>query len=791
VKSITLEMSLKPFKKTDSEYIRERVTYCFEQWKPLLKNAQEVSIMLWCGDGSELFDYKGKLSDEFEWAYFIGGANQREASHSAIDPEGVGLHTRNYLYLENPPKMTYGILKEIVSTIKSVGKELFGDTKTVLVGETVDVGPEFAISDFKYNRHNELCTGGAMGKRTMLCAYEKMHADNYPYASYPNGVPEGEPFGTFFGKQSQVFLTDMGFDYIWFSNGMGFGRETWSSMGATFDGDKFDGTNLASVKKDALEFWLLFRKECPDFPIRTRGTNMTMGVDYASDAVPLKDIYALDADILPPPNSPWAALDGDFGLELAGYMSRISGVKDSKYLFRFYLHDIWWANSPWYDRYNSKPHDIYLPLAASLIDEKGKLVLPSHMHILSVDNCFGDLPDLCAYESIPHFMKAFKESPDEPSTFVWVYPFDEYSSAQTERQLSQMYNEDWFIRGAINNGFPLSTVTSTASFVKQNKELYKSSIIVTPVPQSGSEFEKKILDYVKKGGKAVFYGSAALSSEEFRKTVGIGLCNEGLSGECELSQDKKSVGTLKINPILCGGEVYETATDTAFLTSGKYAFGAKNGNAIWLRGIVSCESKKGARLPIPHDEGKYVIFERYLLSIMKEFDYDIRYEKPCGEKNPCTMLHKHNNAFIYSAFLPSTTVKAKMKFPFGAPVFNGYEAVIEDGYAVYNFPKAERVECRVFVKQKSGVVSCREFAPVSAQYRRNLALSGLENADVYVLTESYCADTFAAYATRMGDYYIDKKDYEMVEIDGVKLAKFTNHTGELHIRMPFREKKVF
>lgn len=791
MKNIALEMSLKPFKKTDSAYIRERVTYCFEQWKPLLKDAEEISIMLWCGDGSELFDYKGNLSDEFEWAYFLGGANQREDHHGNIDPTGLGLHTRNYLYMEKPPKMTYGILKEVVSTIKSVGKELFGDSKKILVGETVDVGPEFAISDFKYNRHNELCTGGAMGKRTMLCAYEKMHADNYPYASYPDGVPEGEPFGTFFGKQSQVFLTDMGFDYIWFSNGMGFGRETWSSIGATFDGDRFDGTNLASVKKDALEFWHLFRKECPDFPIRTRGTNMTLGVDYASDAVPLKDIYALDADILPPPNSPWAALDGDFGLELAGYMSRISGVKDSKYLFRFYLHDIWWANSPWYDRYNSKPHDIYMPLAVSLVDENGKLVPPSHMHILSVDNCFGDLPDLCAYESIPHFVKAFKETPDMPSPFVWVYPFDEYCDSKDEKELCQMYGGDWFIRGAINNGFPLSTVTSTAAFLRQDEKMYGGSVLVTPVPKSGTEFEKKILACAKDGAKIIFYGSCELASKEFLDYFGLCLSKDGLEGEVQIWEDGKNAGKIKINPILCGGAVYERAGERAFLTSGEYTLGAKKDRSIWLRGVVSCEHRKGARLPIPHDDREYVIFERYLLRASRDFGYSIDICKKDGVKSPCMMLHRHNNAFMLSAYLPNTTVTLKTRFPFGAPLFNGYETELEDYSSVYHFPKAERVEARVFVKQKEGIVSCCEEAPVSGQYRRNIAVSGLDKADVYILAESYCADSFTVNATRRGDYYLDELPYEMVEVEGVKLAKITDASGELHIRMPFREQKAF
>ena len=109
--NITLEMSLKPFKKTDAPFIKTVCETAFSQWKPLLKNAETVSVLLWCADGSELLDYRGSLNDEFEWCYFLGGANQREKHPPEIDPEGKGLHTRNYLYTKNPPKISYQIVK--------------------------------------------------------------------------------------------------------------------------------------------------------------------------------------------------------------------------------------------------------------------------------------------------------------------------------------------------------------------------------------------------------------------------------------------------------------------------------------------------------------------------------------------------------------------------------------------------------------------------------------------------------------------------------------------------------
>ena len=124
--NIQLEMSLKPFRQTDDAFIRKVCREIFEQWKPLVKHASTVSVMLWTADGSEILDYKGNLDEPFEWCYFVGSANQREFSYSKADPEGVGLHTRSYLYMQNPPVMTYGILKKIVDELHRAGKEVLG-----------------------------------------------------------------------------------------------------------------------------------------------------------------------------------------------------------------------------------------------------------------------------------------------------------------------------------------------------------------------------------------------------------------------------------------------------------------------------------------------------------------------------------------------------------------------------------------------------------------------------------------------------------------------------------------
>ena len=214
-KNINLELSLKPFKQTDDNYIRRICVQIFEQWKPLLKNRKNIAIMLWVGDGSEILDYAGDLEETFEWAHFVGTANLPYLDDNA--PLETSLHERKQDYIKNVPVMTYGILKNIVSCLKEEGKKAFPNA-TIRVGETFDIGPEFAISDFKYNRHLEICTGSRMDKFGFVDATAKLNADNRYYASYPNGIPEGTPFGTFLGKQSEIFLKDMGFDYLHFGS---------------------------------------------------------------------------------------------------------------------------------------------------------------------------------------------------------------------------------------------------------------------------------------------------------------------------------------------------------------------------------------------------------------------------------------------------------------------------------------------------------------------------------------------------------------------------------------------
>ncbi|MBP5209367.1 MAG: hypothetical protein J6125_00755 [Clostridia bacterium] len=769
----SMECSLKPFKQTDDAYVRSVARRIFAHWKPLLKHVPVVSILLWVGDGSEILDYDRDDSVELEWGRYAGSANTRVTTwYKDRDPRREGLHSRSYRYIEDPPVITYGTLRRIIAILKEEGKAALGEGHTIRVGETFDPGPEFANSSFKYVRHPEICSNS----RTMgnfIYANATLHADDHAYAGFPDGIPEGLPLGTFLGRQAQIFLSEMGFDYLWLSNGFGFGRETWSTTGAVFDGETFDVSALPEVRDDVFSFWRYFRAECPDFPVETRGTNMSVGIDYAKDGVPLYDMYHGGFNFLPPPNSPWAALDGDFGLELMGYLSRIADLpEDKRYLFRYYLHDPWWMNSPWYDRYQGQPHDLYMPLSCARLDEAGEVNLPTHMNILTIDNTLGDMPDNCVNESLPHILKAVKDAPDAPAPVVWVYPFREYCTTTDDGMIRRMFAGDWFVRGAINHGFPLTMVVSTDNFASADKARFAASVLFAPVPDAGSDYEESILSYAEAGGKVLFYGSVDGASERFLRVAGLRRAGQGVAGVLPVSVRGVERGVFKHDPLLGAGLVNTVADGAEVLaSSGDYALATVRGRVAWVRGDVSSDYVPTQRLLIPQDERAFYASELLALEALASFGWSVSFERDPGQRSPILLYSRNNNALMLSAYLPSTTVKTSLGTPLGAPLFLGYETKLEDGRSTYCFPKAEHRECRFFVSDmKDGYLSARELPPVSFIYRRRIGLYGLRDATVRVLGEEYCKEDMLFTLNGVIDEYTVSSEIE------VELKKDENGT---------------
>ena len=802
--NITLEVSLKPFKKNEKVYIQSVAREIFTQWYSLLRHTDTVSVMLWTADGSEILDYTGDLRQPLEWARYIGNPNTNHEVGSG--PAELSLHERAYLYVDNPPVFNYGDLKYIVSVLKETGKAITG--KPVLVGATFDPGPEFAKSEFKYKKHPEILGGNVMGHKTFVSCYSVLNADNEKYAGFPKGIPSNTPFGTFFGKQSQHFLTDLGFDYVWFSNGFGFGVEGWSSTGAIFNGTNFQQDKLASATAKIAEFWKLFRKECPDYQVQTRGTNLSAGADLARDGVDLRAIYKSNLNILPPPNSPWAALDGDFGLEIAGHLSRIAELPDNRFLFRYYTHDPWWVNSPWLDRYGREPHDIYLPMSIARIDKEGKIGVPTHLNFLTIDNSFGEMPTQVPDEVIPHILKARYDLPTAAGPVVWVYPFEEYHNwaYQYKDRLAEIYYGDWFIRQAINNGFPLNTVLSTTSFqslIQKNPSYFQESVLVSIAPDAGSALEKSLIEFVTKGGKLMVFGPVDHSGPAFLDMLNLQNAAP-LEGELKIKKDFSideletgypkvinhralfSAGGIRTKlknkndestQLLASVEKSAEVRDVVWSRAKKEWNGGK---VVYVRGTNS-SNFDGGRLLTPDNPEKYFIGQLYLRYALNEFGITcgVTKQNP-GVKSPVITISRSNNAFIFSGYSPNTTVEHHFKFPQGAPLLLGFTTTLNKSNSTYWMPTAWSRESRIFIDQQAGMVSLKELHSGEKGIKKRFQVSGLQNATVRIYAEEDVTEkTINVY---VNSRYPWKTGKVPVKTGDPKLGKHfvvENVTGEL------------
>ena len=804
-KRVTLEMSLKPFRSTDGRALRAVARHVFQQWAPLLQRVDACAVMLWTADGSEILDYRGNLNDEIEWARYIGSANP-EKEPPQRDPSEISIHERARLYMADPPKVTYAILKEIIQTLKGVGRSMTG--KPVTVGATFDPGPEFARSPFKYQRHTEILAG--VDREWVDCT-ATLNGDTRAYAGFPNGISQGTPFGTFFGRQAQHFLTDLGFDYIWFSNGFGFSATAWSVKGPLFDGNAFHTEQAAAISAKVVEFWKAFRKECPSFRVECRGSNLSTGADLSASASPIREIYDGGFNMVAPPNSPWAAIDGDFGLEISGYLSHIAHLpKGDVFPFRFYTHDPWWMNSPWFDRYAHEPHDIYLPLALARLDGEGKVTPPSFLEFLTIDNSYGELPDQCPNEVTPHILLAMDHYSDEPGLVTWIYPFQEFHESVfgASPRPSEPFFSDWFMRNAVNAGMPVNTVVSTGNFLASRRsrpDLYGSTILLTPVPAAGSPLEAALFEDLQHGCSVFLCGSVARASKKLLDLLNLKLAPP-LTGELQMRSSLETdaiqhgalpsrmlhrdvlsdggIDTVLLNPSAQDAEACATVSRGSDERVFALTRAVGRGRLAWVRGSLS-SFITDAYLPQADDPKQLFHAELLMRPMLAKFGYEVKVARPTVEtRAPLLLTARSNNGYFFSGYNPSTAVALRLKFPHGAPLLVGYETWLENGHSTYHMPRAWHRECRCFVEQSGeGEVSCQERISEEVGIRRRLVLTGLAGATVHFYPEVRPAGPAVRMETghSQGTNFDSEKRVAYEAVDSGRRLVARNVTGELLI----------
>ncbi len=769
VKRIAVELSLKPFGRNDGRSVDECARHLITAWRPLCEAGDEVSFMLWVADGSDILEWSGDPGQRLEWARYIGfnntGRNVYAAGHHGPSRAAIP-------YVDDPAELTFGDLREIVRTLRAVGAELL--ERPISIGATFDPGPEFADSPFKYERHPEIIVPQRVGGRPtfpMVDAASALHADTRRYASYPDGIPEGEPFALFLGRQIDAYCRALGFDYVWLSNGFGFSAVAWDYLGPGFDGERFVPDARAEALERFKSAWENLRRGNPSIPMEVRGSNFAAGMDVAKDGVDFAWLYDRGYVRLPPPNSPWGALNFDFGLEIAGYLSRAAKTPAGDYLFRYYPNDPWFWQNPWTDIFYGQPYDISVPLATSVIGRDGAVTTPSTINFLTIDTEFGETDALTGVQVASHIRTAVAERPDDVGLVTWVYPFDEYhelAGSGTDGQ-AEVFFGDWFVRSLINNGLPVASVGTPEAVdaLVESRAERPETILLLPTAAARSEDDAGRLErWLTLGVPAILYGPGTSLHPSIRHRLGL-VAADPVSGEVALRRsDGTEVGRVVHDPVGSAGglaEVCEGGGNVEVLYSAVGLHGNERAYCVrsrtddaaplsWIRGTNHFETRpdpqKLALKPRPRGDECYDT-SRLGYEVLAELGYTVEVLPDTREAHASLMLFsRHENAWYLSGYAEAPAGIVKLRFPCGAPVFTTTWARIEGGASCYPLGRSMRGECRVFVRQERGVVGCDTGARDEHHTELTLIVRGLDDATVVFFPPPFVAVTFEHDGTK-------------------------------------------
>jgi len=825
LRDIQLELSLKPF--FDSTAATREAVCCelFEQWRPLARYAESVSVLLWIGDGSEILEYAGKMDAPFEWARYNGTANHHEwpsdttsdnPDHNGIgiavgsrDPEQKGIHCRSYLYRPDPAVFTYSWLQGLVDDLKRIGGELLG--KPIWVGNTFDIGPEFARSKFKYEWHREILSDGPVFKEQFISCEGVLHGDDRVYAAYPKGIPEGTTIGSFLGRQTRRLFDDCGFDFLWLSNGFGYALEPWAMVGQVFDGAEYHPERAGPTAERIMGFWRDLRSGLGnETPLRCRGTNLATGIDMGSDASPVKRIFEEVPNVEAPVNSPWAALDGDFGLELAGWMSHIAIHPGESFRFRFYIHDPWWLNSPWFDRYGRRAHDLSLPLSVSRLQPDGSVEIPRDLAFLTVNDSHGQMPPAGTNEVTAFFLRAREKAPDAMGPLVWVYPMTEFEHlAMAAGKPERPFHADAWMGTVINAGVPMNTVAEAevlATALRKDPTLAQGRVFFAPVPMPGSAYETVIKELIALGADLLLVGPI------FEKSFlweAFGLKSAGsLQGDFEWSgsEETRSRSKLRHLDFLSAGgwseavgeaEAAERLALVEFEQDGAKRVAVSvhrteaGGRLGWIRGSLTTgefdpEAPKPIRGPILQSMKDEAFLANGALTRVALEAYGWKLN-PEGTRDmstgPYLTAHRHRNGFVLSGYHRNEHSVQRLKLPLGAPLLMGCNNRLENGETVMTGEVAWQYEVRVFVQgMAEGQVMCREVPQLMHGVHRRIVVSGLKDATVQVLPDPEHLDTIRLLRDPMFPYFMGAFiEPEIKVLGGHSVITIEGLSGELLI----------
>ncbi|MBI2298467.1 MAG: hypothetical protein HYU66_05860 [Armatimonadetes bacterium] len=704
-----------------------------------------------------------------EWGIYPGRPESYQQPHPYREPTAV---------------IRYADLQAIVATFKHLAATCYG--KPLTCGTTLDPGPEFIPSAFKIQEHPELMRGGPHSPRgatfPFLCCYARFEADQREYAAFPEGIPAGTSLGAFVGRQAVEFCAAMGFDYLWLSNGLGFSHYPWSWVGEAFDGHAFGLVDHAAESARIASFWDDLRAGCGDLPLEARGTNFSVGLDLAADCIPHDRIHAAGRLLSPPVNPPWGSRD--LGMEVTAWLTRLASHPGDSFDFRCYLNDPWFWTNPWWDYYHREPFDLYAPLTVSRLSAGGAVQTPGSVALLTIDTEQGELNPDTAIEVVPHLRHALRTLPDEPGPLVWLYPYDELKLAaeQDADGAAWAVFVDAFVRCAINQGLPLNTVVSTAAFRHMPLEVLGESIVVTPLPRFGEPHVPRLLEWLDRGGKALFYGPAMGGATEVLERLNL-RAGRPLEGELRLHAHRGDAGAPLIHePLLSAGPIREglleddtnsfgtTLRATVRAGGVERAYALSRGHRLaWVRGTLPLTFPPGATVPREFTPEQSLDATVWSVHLLADLGLTVAQEVPLAAgRRAALFIKRHDNAYWLAGHKPDATVSFRLALPDGVPVLTERETVTVAGTGLYHLDRSFHRECRVFVRQAGGLVSCKvEQHPPGATCR--LRVAGLEQATV----------TLRPPRERLGATVVEGGNAEVDEARGVVVVQGV--TGALRV----------
>ena len=757
----TLEFGPKVlFRKNDS-FLDSFFIELFRTYRQLLKHCDTVSLLCWIGDGTDILQYDGDLEKPIAWARWQGFA------HPYGDPP-----RQPVLYTDNPIELTYGDLKRLIAAARRASSEVLGKRLSFIL--PFDPGSEFTEAPFRYERHPEILLRSAAGA-TIRCidAIARFHADSSRFAGYPDGIPEGTPFGEFLGRQACHYFADIGADGLWFSNSFGFGRSPYASggTGQFFDGEAFHPEGNRAVRDAVLAFWEVFRRECPDLPVLCRGTDFPVGMNLANHASAYRALYDKNRfGIVPPPNTPWPALNRNEGLALSGTLTQNAPFPGERMVLRFYVTDQWFCNNPWFDRWDRAPYDLYLNASLCKFSPEGTLCTFSDIHLMGVDGSWGETPGEIADEVIPHFKRAAALRPDAPPPVIWVYPFDEYDGLTfgDNPQPDIPFGGDLSIIGALNHAFPLAGAVTTSSLAaalaaanedgqKSNDSLVtrhsslvtchsakrfsslREAVLVTPAPLPGSEVERLLLAHLADGGRILCYGTLRYASHAWLSAFGLAADAKPLEGEFEVVGDIAGAPSRRLlhDAVIGQGGLCESKGSAVILAEAvapdgqRRVLAAVNGRAAWTRGGTGAARERlRQRNVAARDEMALFAPERLYNVALGALGWFIRQENGLAPDSVEFLMSRNRGGFVFTGHSFDDDAALLVRAPWGAPIPLARRVRLVDSAARIPVRTWFHDEVRVFVRQREGVVGCRSQPVIAKNLHRRWLVDGLDHADV-------------------------------------------------------------